>query len=265
MIKLFASILDSVVILRQFLAHYQALGVEGFYFNMYEAFDPLVPDRAQRILDDFGAVGMRVTGPHDWVRQNELRNELQRANVANDDWALLADLDEFHEYPRGLAQTLRDAEALGYDCVWGHMIDHVAPGGELVALDEHAPVFEQFPIQCHVTRDILKAPDWKIVAMRSHVLPPSSCVPDRVMRDKYGASPATHFGVVIHHFKWHAAVVEKLRRRLELYERQYATGDVRFACYKESANFLAHLREHGRVRLDAPCAPILPTNPFSTA
>ncbi len=256
MATLISTIYDSITILDQFLAHYRAIGVEQFVFNINESFVPGIAARAQSILERYGVTVAHVSGtPQNWIQQNRQRNASQAACTREDDWVVIADLDEFHEYPLGLAETLRAAEAQGYDCLYGQLVDRLAPDGELIPMREDVSVFEQFPIQCHITHEILKAPDWKIVALKGRIFPVGTCVPHDVMRDTYAARPYTGFGIISHHFKWHAEVLKKLRRRVDFYQRQFAQGDVRFSCYKETANILDHLARYGRVRLDVSSDP----------
>lgn len=69
--------------------------------------------------------------------------------MPEDDWVMLADVDEFHSFgvnPRDLIERHER------DSFFGKMIDRTSKDG-IKSLDKSSSIFEQFPIECTFTED----------------------------------------------------------------------------------------------------------------
>jgi len=160
---------------------------------------------------------------------------------ANYDWFLIADADEFHEYPSPLNDLLARCNEEHYDAVEGRLIDHVAPEGDICPLSGSPGIFQQFPRTVEVT-EMLGMNASKIVAHRR------TTFSGRLRRANHGIDPEFADSTrilpktcVIHHFKWHSRVIEKLRQRADYYQCIGRTTDA-----ARNLRFLAWFAEHGK-------------------
>ena len=219
-----------VKVLPHMLHHHHALGVDSFFVHVNRLHD------ADPILDEVRAiceVTSVSTGGSLW-RGNP---GVHRAVMARhpDDWFLIADQDELQVYPRPLADVIDDCERRGYDFVEGTLIDRLAPGGVFAAIDPVRDIWEQFPIAALVTAALLGGEPRKIVAAKGSV---------HVKGGQHGTEkgrghPLEECHAVVHHFKWTAGIVERLRARVALLRER----GLEFA--EESERFLRYVEEHG--------------------
>ena len=250
MLYLFSSIYDDVTILPQFLAHYIALGVERVVFNVNTYLDPSLPKRIAAFCEVWPvSIEATFSAPQTWAIQNRLRNSAQTKYMNDTDWALIADLDEFQEYPASLRSVIEACEQNAQSCIHGVLLDRVSSSGVLSELNGQIPVAQQYPFGAPVTREILRAPDCKIVAVRGCVRPSGTCVSTARFAegDSVRVSP---INATIHHYKWHLGVLRKLRERAELYERLFVQGNSAFRNYEESKRFIDHYNAYGRIALE---------------
>jgi len=113
-----------------------------------------------------------------------------------DDWAFVSDIDEFPE-PFDLAAAIEHAEAQGVDFISGGWLNRVAGGGELPDVEHGRPLEEQFPMVFdHAWQGTLGATTALVLARK----PP---------RNHHEGSPTLR----VHHFKWTASLINRLRRR----------------------------------------------------
>ena len=76
--------------------------------------------------------------------------------------------------PRKLTEILAEFEAKDIDVYAGVMVDRVARDGSLKAVAANAgeSLFDQYPVRCALTKDILKAWTTKAIAFRDRCLRP---------------------------------------------------------------------------------------------
>jgi len=249
MIYLFTGIYDDITLLPQFLHHYQSLGVDHVFLAVNNYKDRRMSHKVKEV-----AHGQPVTvaheyqAPHSWVTQGMYRTQVMSSHMQPGDWALVADLDEFQEYPEALRGLLSGCEASGEDCVCGTMTDRVASDGSLPVLRADIPVSAQFPIGLPLTRQVLQAPVNKVVCIRGPSPLPRSCVTvAELTREHLRRVSLKH--AIIHHYKWHAGVLAKLIERRDSYKKAFGQGNHSFANYRESERFLDYFEKKGRIDL----------------
>ena len=220
----------SVSVLPHMLRHYRALGIESFFVHVNQA------DENDPILEEVRAVCEVTsvsTGPAAW-RDNRA---VHRAVMAKhpDDWFIVADQDELQIYPLSLEELFDECGRRGYDFIEGTLVDRLAPGGVFAEVDPQRSIWEQFPIEALVTAALLGGEPRKVVAAKGHVA---------LTGGQHNASngrgcPVEECHVAVHHFKWTAGIVERLRARAALL-RARGLG---FA--EESERLLRYVDEHG--------------------
>jgi hypothetical protein len=172
------------------------------------------------------------------LRQHHLQvRAVQAFGCKADDWLIMADLDEFYEYPESLAATIARLESTQSPCQYGFFADMISTTGELAAVKQDMPLIEQFPVATKLTEDLLKGGTSKVMVQRA-------CL--TVSEGHHQCRPDGHtdwpmiapFGVV-RHYKWKAGLVERLK------EAMASPGCTSERWKGEAAAFLAHLDRNG--------------------
>ena len=146
--------------------------------------------------------------------------------LGRDDWFLIADADEFHEYPCPLEAFLTHCNDQRCNAVEGRLIDRVTNEGGLGRLAVSPSIFEQFPRTVDISNELLGMNPQKIIADQR------TTFSGRLRRANHGIDPAfvdmtrvLPETCLVHHFKWHLGTIEKIRRRVEHYQRIGRTTD----------------------------------------
>jgi hypothetical protein len=227
--------------LPQFVAHYRAQGVERFLLTLQ--IDPALPEheklrhrtRFEQTLARLN-VGESFFWEHVWdgPSMGEHHRRLQLAHVGAPDWIVWCDSDEFQVYPESLDRIVAQCEAAGVDFIRGIFIDRIAADGSLAAFDPQRSIWETFPRTCDVTNALAKAEPRKVTLARGSLplrggkhLPPYD-----------GALKTISGWVQVHHFKWDAALLERLRFRVRPEWRD------RFPWWVESQRLLDYFSAH---------------------
>lgn len=203
--------------LPQFVQHYRALGVERFLLTLQlEPAGPALEQDRHRAefretLADLG-IGTAFVWVHTWDGPSMAADQrsLARAHVASSDWVVWCDLDEFQVYPEPLRDIVARCEADDVDYIRGIFIDRVAEDGGLPRFDPRRSIWDTFPRTCNVTRVLAQANPHKVILAKGSVLVYGG--KHAVMDGQY-LKPLEGWGQV-HHFKWDASVLERLRYRL---------------------------------------------------
>lgn len=230
--KAFVAVHDDAALLGHFLKHYKSQGVGRFYIAVSRAlaretvrlcrgFDVFVTDK----LD----VRESVVGGT--VAVTALRLRYQQP----DEWAVIADLDEFQEHPGGVRKTARAAQKEGANVVRGMMIDRVAADGGFPAIEARSDLWSLFPARCLLTKKLQGGVDFKCALVRGHLLPVMAH--HHVSGEKIASNT-----VEIHHFKWNSTAVPRMKAAIGQIK------DVGLSWHVEYERVLAHLKTHGRIR-----------------
>lgn len=131
--------------------------------------------------------------------------EVTRQHCKGDDWVIIADLDEFHEFSMPLPDIISLCESKNYDYVTGQFLDRVGVDGKLTEYTGN--IWDCFPIGMRLTRKILNGDDPKVVLTRAHI----------------GISGGHHYALegvrcpgnegtaTVHHFKWDASILVRAK------------------------------------------------------
>ncbi|WP_434593657.1 glycosyltransferase family 2 protein [Streptomyces sp. A5-4] len=234
-------------LLTAFTAHYRRLGVERFQLAFH--FPDHVPDDRRHQLraasHELGITPAQVsTGPWHEHTNTGLRDALREQ--AGPGWHLLADVDEFQTYPAPLGEVIAAAEHAGRCVVGGLMLDRTAPDGRLTSWRPETGLDRTYPLGGHLTHRLLRGDPRKIVLARSGV--PVASGNHRAP----GHKPDPTALACVNHFKWHAGVLEDLRRRVA----KFTAGDWNEhtpAVRDEASRLLEHVEKFaGRIDVSDP-------------
>jgi hypothetical protein len=230
--KLFVAIYDDYCLLPHFITHYRTLGIDRFHI----AADPAVAAAVRHGVRSVDAVVRDDLDVVDSFQGGAKAVTQMRLDYTRDDeWALIADLDEFVELDRSLAETIAIAETEAANVVRGRMIDRVSADGSLPDIGEDTDVWTTFPRQCRLTSQLQGSVDHKGVLVRGHL---SSAM----AHHEFAGEVLSRQEVKVHHFKWNSRAESRIRQAMEMAK---AAG---ISWWPEYLRILDHLGEHGRIR-----------------
>src|ERR1022692_695095 len=227
--------------LPQFVAHYRKLGVERFLLSLQvepAAGQSAIDEDFVRFREALASLGVDEA----WLWQNEFngpemiryQRTLQSECLRPDDWIVWCDSDEFQVYPGSLPDLIEGFETRGIDFLRGVFVDRVAADYGLAAFDAKTPLWDIFPRTCNVTVALGGGDPQKVVLARPGVM----------------LSGGKHFPIAmeklktidgwvqIHHFKWDATLIERLRYRVR------PEWKAKFPWWVESQRLIDYLIAH---------------------
>ncbi|MEK8142725.1 glycosyltransferase family 2 protein [Streptomyces sp. M10(2022)] len=143
-------------LLAAWVRHYRRLGVERFLIAFH--FPEHVPDQQRHELQA-ASRELRIiptgtsTGPWHEHTNTQLREALRHR--AGPGWHLLADVDEFQQYPAPLSEVIAQAENTGHQVVGGLMLDRIAASGRLTSWRPECGLDLAYPLGGHLTHRLL--------------------------------------------------------------------------------------------------------------
>jgi hypothetical protein len=253
-IHLYTPVGGHIDLLTPMIAHYQQQGVDEISVHVQLAgpYDP-VADEARLAAQRAGcSIASFCVG--DWqTHQVAMRGAAMQRHP--DDWWILADQDEFQTYPDTLRSLLAFCDRHGYDYITGALVDRLSADGGFPAIDLERPLGPQFPLGAFLTWPLLGGDPRKTVAAKGRV--------PLVIGAHWALAgvpcPIEDAFVPVHHYKWTAGVIDRLRARAAALRR----GGV--AHWEESARFIEYYETHaGRIDVSderflvGPCTPDYP-------
>lgn len=147
--------------------------------------------------------------PYDFMIAHNRFLEWQKNEGIKFDWLIKTDIDEFmlygyytlHEYTHFLIKNK-------FDCGGGWFIDCIDNEYKLKSVDKYVNIFEQFPKRCRITKNIIKACDYKIVIFKSNQiisLGNHSCITEN-------SKIHTSYSNKVYHFKW----IDNIKYRIKI-------------------------------------------------
>ena len=195
-------------------------------------------DEAQKILMEYG-IGPRSIWSGEYT-SSLLQKYVHRVmdSLGRDDWMILADLDEFHNFPIPAGRLLKQCDEQGINCVTGRLLDRVAKGGKLKFIEKEAQIDSQFPHTSCLTNHIGGGNTTKIIALKSPLVPGLG---HHSLSKKRRKAKNLKTPIDVFHFKWDSVVIERLAKRYEDYSRK----NIRWS--KESLRLYEYLSENKRI------------------
>ena len=178
--------------------------------------------------------------------------------TTNQDWIIVADSDEFHEYPdRNVSSFVEFMSDNGYNFANGLFFDRIADSGGLAELKSKQDIFAQFPLGCRLHKGLHLGTAKKVMIFKGslrinrghhrlalcwfweqrnllHLSPWSDCPPK--VEDIISPYPKR---LNVHHFKWMKGQLEATKRKAQAWK-----GTVTGQSYQ---NVLTYLRKCGGI------------------
>ena len=247
MIALFCTIgvdkdITNLSIVSHFLNFYTRQGINDFYFILQSNSNcPARIQETKSLLQEF-----KINEKFIWkggYTAPLLNKYMQQAvnSYNKNDWIILADIDEFHNFPVRAKQFLSDCNKEGINCVKGHLIDKVAEKGELKLIQKEPRIDRQFPHAADLTKKIALGNTGKIVALKQPLAAGNGH--HAIVKKKRNAQYSNQI-IDVHHFKWDSLVLKRLQKRY----RYYVTKKIKW--YRESERVSSYLIKHGRILED---------------
>ena len=248
--------------LPQFVRHYRDIGVERFFLTLQlePGNEPLADDRAYALFrETLASLGIGDAFRLDDVYNGPVLMRHQRTiqveRLGSDDWIVWCDSDELQVYPAPLSEIIRQSGAQGVEFLRGVFIDRVAADYGLAAFDPRTSLWDAYPRACNVTLALAGGNPRKIALARGNVLVSGG---KHALR---GDVQLRTFGgwVQVHHFKWDATVLERLRYRIRPEWR------AKFPWWIESQRLLDYFAANGSRFNPADLTPITLNGPHFIA
>jgi len=203
--------------LPQFVQHYRTVGVERFLLTLQ-----LEPGAAQQardrdyerflaVLSSLG-IGEGIRWESEWNGRAAMGHErtVVRQYLGKEDWILWCDSDELQVYPTSLPEMVQRCEEHDVDFLRGALVDHVAADYSLAAFDAQSSIWDTFPNAFNVTMALAHGDPRKVVLARESV---------RLSAGKHEPIGTQDLKTIVgwvqvHHFKWEATLLDRLRSRV---------------------------------------------------
>lgn len=246
--------------------------------NCFKGYDNL--DKGLRILKRHGIfpgdIWCQEYESHEkWSRVHRLISKYANS----ESWIIHPDADEFFQFPYSLSQVLPALDNAGINAVQGFLIDRLSKNGKIKDVDS-SNISDQFPVkanlanligltgvklmaykghmranngsgqihnQCkdhvayvHGTNESLHKTDLCIKILGEWAPEKSIPYDPEKFNESVYQTLEMRYGFLVHHFKWHGQVLDKLEQRLETYQRLGRPQSV------QSLKLLNHYKENGR-------------------
>lgn len=235
MIRLATVVGSRTNILWHFLTYYSD-AVDEICIAVYEWEGKNIYDEVKTIVDQFpkaSIVEREVHEKYNWEIVTALYNRIKRLHP--NDWWIVADDDEFHEYSLPLKDIISACENNGWDLVRGGFVDRVGPDGIFSEIQPEEDIFEQFPLAGFFRYPLSGACPNKVCIMKGHVELTAGqhyAKIDGHTTWKWQGwnhpliAPYREYNVLVNHFKWDSTCGERIRavantNRQNAYSEEY--------------------------------------------
>ena len=220
MIRLATVVGSRTNILWHFLTYYSEI-VDEICVGIYDWNNRNLYKEVEEIIKSFpkAKIVLRHTAEkYNWETVTNMYNEIK--NYHPNDWWVVADDDEFHEYGMSLESIIDACENNGWELVRGGFVDRIGPNGTFPVLDPEEDIFKQFPLAGFFRYPLSGACPNKVCIMKGHVeLTPGQHYAkiDGHTTWKWQGwnhpliAPYKEYNVLVNHFKWDSTCIERIK------------------------------------------------------
>jgi hypothetical protein len=233
MIRALSVIGHGVNLIPHFIDHYSKY-VDEIQFVVYQSpIHPTLINDVKEAIKDHKNVKIVKTIENtefDWSKVTALYNLMKSKN--QNDWWVIADIDEFHLYPNDdLKILITNCDKYGWDLVRGGFIDRIGPEGTFSKLEPNINIFKQFPNAGFFRYPMSKACPNKVCVMKGYIELTDGQHYAKI--DGYTTwkwqgwnhpliNP--HSYIQVHHFKWDSSSIERIKAVADV-KQSYSYSD----------------------------------------
>lgn len=207
-------------ILQHMLQHYTEL-VDEIFIVVYEWENFSTYDEVEKIVSLFHnakIVRRETKEKYNWEYVTQLYNETKL--MFPNDWWIVSDDDEFHEYSKDLREIIEDCDKNGWELVRGGFVDRIGIDGTFPEINYNQDIFKQFPLAGFFRYPMSGACPNKVCIMKGHIeLTPGqhyAKINEQTTWRWQGwnhplIAPIDHYNVIVNHFKWDSTCGERIR------------------------------------------------------
>lgn len=207
-------------ILSHMLQHYTEL-VDEIFVVVYEWENFSTYNEVEKIVSLFPnakIVRRETKEKFNWEYVTQLYNETKL--MFPNDWWVVSDDDEFHEYSKDLREIIGDCDENGWELVRGGFVDRIGIDGDFPEINNEEDIFKQFPLAGFFRYPLSGACPNKICIMKGYIeLTPGQHYAkiDGQTTWKWQGwnhpliAPTNEYNVQVHHFKWDSTCVKRIK------------------------------------------------------
>ena len=228
------------ILIDYFVEHYAKLGImyENMLFTI-QVTEVTEPDKLRALITKL----MKWNIYYDiqlgnWTSEALMFHQAHKLLfcTTKEDWIVVADSDEFHEYPgKNIRTFVEEMTNKGYNFANGIFLDRISADGTLLEIDDFMHLFERFPLGCRIHLRLGLGTPKKVMIFRGelrinrghhrlalcwfwqrrnqlHLSPWSTC--PQQSADKISPYPKR---LNVHHFKWLKGQLEASEYKAQAY------------------------------------------------
>ena len=215
------------------LSHYAEI-VDEIFVVVYEWENFSTYDSVKEIVSLFPnakIVRRETKEKFNWEYVTQLYNETKL--MFPNDWWIVSDDDEFHEYSKDLREIIDDCDENGWELVRGGFVDRIGIDGDFPEINNEEDIFKQFPLAGFFRYPLSGACPNKICIMKGYIeLTPGQHYAkiDGQTTWKWQGwnhpliAPTNEYNVQVHHFKWDSTCVERIKDVANI-KKEYSYSD----------------------------------------
>jgi hypothetical protein len=243
MIRLVTVIGHGINLLPHFIKHYQKYVNEIQIVCYNSELHPNISDEVKNLILGYENVSVVKEVFHhnfDWEMVTNLYNEVKLRY--KNDWWVVADIDEFHLYPKdNLQRLILDCEFNGWDIVRGGFIDRIGNGGTFPKIKKNESIWKQLPVMGFFRYPMSYACPNKVCVMRGYVTVTNgqhyAKIDDHTTWRWQGwnhplIAPINTHSVQVHHFKWDETSIDRIKKVADT-NKDYSYSNEYMRMYKE--------------------------------
>jgi hypothetical protein len=203
-------------IVLHFVKHYKEIGVDKFLLILNtEDENSEKLKYVQNILRkyDIKEEVIWIGDFQDTIKTQHMKQVvLDNANL--EDWIVIADVDEFQKYYMDLRKLISYCDKMNYNCVMGEFVDRLTESGKIVDINEDINIWEVFPIKTSMKY-------WNDTEYSKVLLKKAYVEVEEGHHCPVDDKSCSYFPSLleVHHFKWRGKILDKLKYRIEMYEK----------------------------------------------
>ena len=212
-ITLYLPVGPDIKLLEANLDYYSILGVSQILLSVHlrdEWADGLLEKISQTIKNYPAEIAQIYHGMSIDNRSRYI--DVTREHCKENDWVVIADLDEFHEFSMPLPDVISLCESQNYDYVTGRFLDRVGFNGKLTEYTGN--IWDCFPIGIRLTKKIYSSDsdEPKVVLARAKI----GIAEGHHYALEGMPCPVNECTATVHHFKWDASVLVRAKHMFKV-------------------------------------------------